>query len=388
MVLGIDCLMDLRVANVLLDARFGGPQNLTLQIAAWLKQYGVETVVIIPQDDSDYFYSLLIEQQVAVKRLPLHRLTTHKPHLLGWFLFFVPEVLSLRRFLTQERINLVHCNSSTQIKDVLAAKLAGAKVIWHLHDTGTPLPVKALFNVLAPLADGFILAGHRAHKYYLDRKRLSAKKRVVIQSPVDSRKFDPQKVIANKQIGRKDGLKITTVAIISPSKGLEHFIEMAGVLNRKYNDLSFHIVGQPLQNYMDYFQTLERMVRDYKVENVFFYGSSDDVASVLKATDIFVCPSNIEASPTVVWEAMMMEKPVVSTDVGDVALYIKNGENGFVVPTRDAAALAEKVGVLIEDQGLRARFGSLAREVSLREFDIGITTYKHQKFYREIMNGR
>jgi glycosyltransferase involved in cell wall biosynthesis len=376
----------LRVANILLDARFGGPQNRVFQVAEKLKQHGVETVVVIPRHDSDYFHAKLVEKQIQVRQLRLHRLTTaDKSHLIGWFIFFVPEIIALTRLLKQERIRLVHCNSSSHMKGVIAGRLAGAKVIWHLNDSWVPKPVKVLFNILAPLANGFIVTGQRVRSYYLNSKRFSKQSTVGIQAPVDPRTFDPANTTADTRILETHGLKITMVSMITPSKGIEDFIDMARILSQKHNNVSFHIVGPELRNYEAYSKSLIKMVRDSRMENVFFDGRSDDVASTLKATDIFVCPSLKESGPMVVWEAMAMSKPIVSTDVGDVAIYIKDGASGFVVPTRDASALAEKVSILINDSALRVSFGSLARETALKELDVDTCALKHQNFYRKIL---
>ncbi len=83
-----------------------------------------------------------------------------------------------------------------------------------------------------------------------------------------------------------------------------------------------------------------------------------------------------------VFEAMAMAKPIVSTDVGDVSQLITNGENGFVVPVRDASALAEKVTLLIESEELRKKFGSKVRQVAIDHLDIEICARRHAEFYR------
>jgi len=49
--------MPIKVANIILDGRFGGPQNRILQVAERLKKYEIETIVIIPKKDSEFFYS-------------------------------------------------------------------------------------------------------------------------------------------------------------------------------------------------------------------------------------------------------------------------------------------------------------------------------------------
>ena len=121
------------------------------------------------------------------------------------------------------------------------------------------------------------------------------------------------------------------------------------------------------------------------MDNLVFYGRSSDVASVLKAADIFVCSSVSEASPMSVWEAMSMARPIVSSNVGDVAKFIKDRENGFVVPVKNPAALAEKAGMLIENRDLRRIFGEKARDVAIQYLDVEICVRKHAEFYRQVM---
>ena len=376
--------MSIKVANIILDGRFGGPQNRILQVAERLKKCGIETIVIIPKKDSENFYSKLVEKNISVKRLNLHRLTKYKPHLIAWFLFFIPELFFLYRYLKRERIKLVHCNTSWQLKGVLAGKIARAKVIWHLQDTWTPRGIKMLFHLCAPFCDGFIVAGNRVKQYYLNSKMLKAKKIIKIQAPVDTSYFDPNRTIKDKIISNSSGIKITTVGNINPAKGIEYFIEMANILSKIYKSLYFYIVGSHLDSQKEYSRKLFRLIDDYQLKNVTFYGRSDNIASILMATDIFVCSSTTEASPMSVWEAMAMEKAIVSTDVGDVKEFIKDGENGFVVPPRDAEALAEKVGILIEDENLRVKFGKLGRAIAVKELDVEICADKHRRFYLEV----
>ncbi len=84
------------------------------------------------------------------------------------------------------------------------------------------------------------------------------------------------------------------------------------------------------------------------------------------------------------WEAMSMAKPVISTDVGDVALYVKDNENGFIVQVDDEHALAEKIGVLIENEQLRHDFGRKARETAIKRLDIRNCANLHKKAYLSI----
>ncbi|MFX0141723.1 MAG: hypothetical protein ACFFDN_49250, partial [Candidatus Hodarchaeota archaeon] len=72
--------LHLKVANIILEGRLGGPQTRILLVAEKLKKkYGIETIVIMPKKDSELFYSKLVEKGIKAKRLNLHKLTKHIP---------------------------------------------------------------------------------------------------------------------------------------------------------------------------------------------------------------------------------------------------------------------------------------------------------------------
>lgn len=377
----------LKVANVIEEGRYGGPQSRIAAVAEKLKKNGIETVVVFPEKDSDVFYKKLTEKGIQTRRLSQHRLTKQKAHLIKYFVFFVPEAFALYRFFKKERVNIVHCNGAWQVKGVIAGRLVGARVIWHLNDTQMPPFIKNIFRFLASyFCDAFIAAGKMVQAYYLSDQKFSEKQIRVIQAPVDTSLFDPQKNKEGPRIEKYSGIKIVTVGNLSRIKGIEYFIEMAATLSRQYSDLNFFVIGSHFDNQKKYSEKMFAMVKKFKLKNVHFYGPSDDIPSVLKAADIYVCSSIAEASPISVWEAMSMAKAIVSTNVGDVSEFIGNGENGFVVPVKDAIALAEKVAILIKNIELRRKFGQQARETAIKHLDIEFCAKKHAQLYREIMD--
>lgn len=380
--------MNIKVANITLDGRVAGPQNQIIQVAEGLKKHSIDTVVFLPKQDSDIVYSKLVERNTRVKRLTLHHLTTHKPHLIAYVLFFLPELFSLYRHLRREKITLVHCNGAWQIKGVIAGKMAGAKVIWHLQDTCTPRTINMLFKVIAySFCDGLIFSGKSVKDSYLNGNGLGTNKIAQIQAPVDTSYFNPDHVPEDNAITKPSGITITTVGYINPVKGIEYFIKMANLLNTKYKHLHFYIVGPHLESQSNYAKKLAQLINRCHLKNVHFYGMCENVPAILNRADIYVCSSVTEASPMSVWEAMAMRKAIVSTDVGDVRRFIKDGENGFIVPPQDPEALAEKVSLLIEDKGLRNSFGKRARAVAVRELDVEICALRHRDFYFEVLEG-
>ncbi len=376
----------LKVANVIEEGRYAGPQARISSVAEKLKEKGIETVVVFPEKDSGVFYKKLSEKGIQIRQLSQHHITKQKSHLLKYFIFFVPELFSLWRLLKEERVDMVHCNGAWQIKGIIAARLSGAKVVWHLNDTQMPAVVNIVFKFLSlHFCDAFITAGERVKNYYLSDKQFSKKQIMVIQAPVDTSVFDPQKVKENPRIAQCRGIKIITIANISSRKGIDNLIHIASILNLRYEDLHFFVVGPHFESQKKYLKRLSQMVKDYNLKNFHFYGPSYNTPPILKAADIFVFPSFMEASPIAVWEAMAMAKPIVSTNVGDVAKFIKDGENGFIVPIKDTAAMAEKIGLLIENKELRRKFGRQARETAVKHLDVENCVKKHVQLYRKVM---
>lgn len=375
------------VFNIIEDGRFGGPQVWVTSVAERLSKYGIDTTVVLPEENSNAFLEKLNKKGIQTRQFSLHYLTKQKTHLIKYCIFFISETISLYKLIKKEDVDIVHCNHSWQIKGVLASKLAGKPIIWTIHETRTPFYINIIFKILGLyFCDVFITAGEGAKNYYLNDKGFSNKQVVVIQAPVDTSLFDPQKTKEDSKIAKHNGIKIVTVGNLSRIKGIEHFIEMAAILNSQYSDLNFFVIGSHFESQKKYSEKISTMVENLKLKNLHFYGPSDDVPSVLKAVDIYVCSSIAEASPISVWEAMSMTKAIVSTDVGDVTKFIKNGENGFVVPIKDGAALAEKVSILIENKELRRKFGQRARETAVKHLDIEICAEKHAQLYSEIMN--
>lgn len=380
----------MKIANIIEEGRLGGPQIRIAEVAKRLREHGVETTVVYPKYQSDLFEQKLNEYGIKNIRLPLHRLTKDKKHLIIYFLFFFYEIIYLYLFFKREQFDIIHCSGgSWQFKGIIAGKLAGSKTLWHLNDTGMPVFFRWMFRLISPkFADGLIVAGKRVREYYVEQLGIQKISVFEVQAPVNTDYFDPSKRDCDKSISKADGLKIITVANVNSTKGLDYFMHMAASLNNRYKKLSFFIVGPVYDTQKNYLKKLHKLQDKLRLDNLQFYGACQDVSGVLISADIFVFSSISEASPMSVWEAMSMGKAIVSTDVGDVACYLKNKENGFVVPIKDAEALAEKVGVLIENPDLRRKFGEKAREAACKYLDINVTTQKHMQAYRAVLNQR
>jgi glycosyltransferase involved in cell wall biosynthesis len=381
--------MGIRVANVIEEGRFGGPQRRIVDVAVKLREHGIETTVIYPKGDSQIFQRELHEKEIGAIPLEMHRLSRSSKHILSYVVSFVPEVLVLTRVINKGKSDVIHCNGSWQVKGVIAAKIAGVRVVWHLNDTRNNRVIHFLFKVLSVLpCEAYIVAARRVRET-LSAELAKARTIFVIQAPVDTEKFSVGRTSIDRELHENimEGcMNIVTVGNVNQAKGLENFIEMASILNGKYTNLKFYCIGDCFEGKKEYLESLKQMCEQLGVKNISFVNGIKDVRSFLKGTDIYVCASLHEASPMSVWEAMSMERPIVSTDVGDISSFITDGENGFVVPPGNSEALAEKVEILLKDKELRRKFSKEIRKIAVEHLDIDICVRKHAQAYRYVLN--
>jgi glycosyltransferase involved in cell wall biosynthesis len=100
-----------------------------------------------------------------------------------------------------------------------------------------------------------------------------------------------------------------------------------------------------------------------------WWGHRDNMPAVFRTADIACLPSYYrEGLPKVLLEAAACGLPIVTTDAPGCREIVRDGDNGFLVPVRDAQALAVTLRSLIDNVALRAKMGRRAREIVLAEF--------------------
>ncbi len=96
-------------------------------------------------------------------------------------------------------------------------------------------------------------------------------------------------------------------------------------------------------------------------ERIHFLGWRDDTAALFAAADIFVCPSRHEPFGNVVVEAWAQGVPVVAAESAGPAALITDGEDGLLVATDDAAALATAIQRIANDPAQAKRLAEAGR---------------------------
>ena len=81
-----------------------------------------------------------------------------------------------------------------------------------------------------------------------------------------------------------------------------------------------------------------------------------------------------------------MEKAIVSTNVGDVRMFLKDNINSYIVDIGDYKDMAKKINKLITRPQLRKNFGKKVRRIVKNKLDLRICADLHAKAYQVIFN--
>ena len=159
---------------------------------------------------------------------------------------------------------------------------------------------------------------------------------------------------------------VTCLAAFRPEKNHRLLIEAAGLFLERVPSARLLLAGEGPER-----GGLERAVAMMNIApRVQFLGNRADVADLLAATTVSVLASHYEGVSNAVIESMCAGVPVVTTDYPGAADLVSDGSTGFVVPRRDAAALADRLARLLLDPGTRDRMSRAARTAAAGRFGI------------------
>lgn len=259
----------------------------------------------------------------------------------------------------------------------IAARLAGVPHIFSMITglgyvfLGTGA-IRGLLSTAAGLGYRVALAGNQKvffqnpndRDFFLQRRAVKAGQAVVLNGTgIDTERFSPR-----ARPGRTGGVRFLMVARLLVDKGVREYVQAAAQLRSDDPRIHCALLGPRDDNPSVISEAeLEAWIREGALE---YLGESDDVAGVIAGFDVFVLPSYREGLPRATLEAMAMGKPVVTTDVPGCRETVKDGVNGYLVPPRDADALADAMARFVENPALVASMGRASREMAVRRYDV------------------
>lgn len=305
-------------------------------------------------------------------------------------------IFQLYRIYRQEKIDLnIHFTIKPAIYGSIASRLAGIKSITVQTGFGYTMIkknvltaiVKKLYKISLRYPEKVLFINPEDMEYFVNEGLCDRSKAGVIKSEgVNSEAFKPDFCRNTEKSDNK--MIFLLMGRMLRDKGVEEFATAAGEIRNQNKDTEFWLLGdidKGNPSVIEKEQIDEWQEKGY----VRYLGKTYDVRPFICNADVVVLPSYREGAGMVLLEGMAMEKPVIATDTAGCRMVCRDGYNGFLVPVKDAGALADAMTRMINmDKGKLKEMGRNGRESVLKEFDVRIINRTYFELIEQIFGNK
>ena len=273
-------------------------------------------------------------------------------------------VVRLRRLLKDLRPDIVHTHSSKAgIIGRVAARGVGARLVHSVHGWGhTPADpavrrwlLVRIERAIATWTDALVAVSDDVRQEGVRSGIGTPDQYVVIPELVDLRPHDRDFGAARRRARHALGISGVEGSIVGwvgryvPQKDPRLLGEAIARVLTELPDAHAVLIGDgPLRGRVE-----QQLASAGVADRVCFAGLRSDVRQLYAAMDVVLHPSLWEGQPRVVQEALAERVPVVATHVSGVSQLIRDGANGFVVPTGDSDGMARRTVEALHRAALR-----------------------------------
>jgi glycosyltransferase involved in cell wall biosynthesis len=355
-----------RIVLLLEELNFGGAQRQALELALNLStaRFRAEIWTMAAGDDMASF--------AEKGRIPVVHLSKRT--------WVGPDsLLNLWRRLRSARIDILLLMTVVpNIWGRLLGRLALVPII-----IGACRGVSSAFRqhetLLWPLVDHHICNTIAQKKQLCNRRRVPEPSVTVIPNGVNTEFFKPPATVrgADRQI-------ILCIARLVPEKDHHTLITAFGLLAPRHPEAELWIVGDGSRR---------KSISEYAGQAPFggrirLMPGQLDIRPLLWQGSVLVLSSLEEGLPNVVLEAMASGLPVIATEVGGLPEVVEHGRTGLLVPSRNAAALADALSLLLSDEKIRAAFGREGAKRALHCYSKTRMVREYEQIFERLLNTR
>lgn len=301
--------------------------------------------------------------------------------------FDKPGIAALREELIRGRYHIMHTFNNKAVSNGLrACRGLPVKVICYRGIVGAVsfLDPMSWMRYLNPRIDRIICVAEAIRRHFLEMQpaflRMPTERPVTIHKGHKLEWYDATPADLTDYGVPKEAFVIGCTANYRPRKGIDFLIEAIEALP---DDIPAHLV---LVGRMDARELTARINSSPAADRIHRVGFVDNAPAISAACDVFCMPSTKrEGLARAIIEAMAYSVPAVVTDSGGSPELVVDGQCGFVVPPRDAPAIADAIEKLYRDPQLRERMGKAARERIANDFRNEDTVTKTIALYEELV---
>jgi colanic acid/amylovoran biosynthesis glycosyltransferase len=204
-------------------------------------------------------------------------------------------------------------------------------------------------------------------------------------SGIDCSKF----IFKERHFPKDDIVRIATTGRLVEKKGVEYAIRAVVKVASIYPNIEYKILGDG-----ELKEHLNKLITELNIGHIvklMGWKQQQEIVEILNNTHIFIAPSvtatdgNQDAPVNTLKEAMAMGLPVISTKHGGIPELVEDGVSGFLVPERNADAIALKLTYLIENPELWKTMGKAGRGCVEEKYDMHKLNDELVAIYQQVL---
>lgn len=200
---------------------------------------------------------------------------------------------------------------------------------------------------------------------------------------VDMERFNPGRFVPT--VVENKPFTFVFVGRIVGDKGVNELVEAFTRLHDKYFDTRLVLVGSYEKQLDPVSELTQNRINTSNAIEACGPKYGDDLLQMYVDADCFVMPSYREGFPNTVLEAGAMGIPSIVTDINGSREIIIEGENGMIVPSKDANALYFAMERMLTDNEARNAMAAKARGLIASRFDKNFVQQCLIDFYKEVL---
>jgi colanic acid/amylovoran biosynthesis glycosyltransferase len=185
-------------------------------------------------------------------------------------------------------------------------------------------------------------------------------------------------------------VRIATTGRLVEKKGIEYAMCAVAKLAATNQNIEYNIIGDG--ELKSHFEKLIAELNVGHIVKLLGWKQQREIIEILDQCQIFIAPSvtaadgNQDAPVNTLKEAMAMGLPVISTLHGGIPELVEDGISGFLVPEKDADAIAEKLNYLIQYPEAWERMGKAGRARVEAKYDMNKLNDELVEIYQQMLN--